>query len=42
MCLMTIPTDTSSYHVTHHLADVYCELELAEKAEEVLRRLSRN
>ena len=35
--LMTIPTEGSRYHVMHHLADVYCELNLATKAEELLR-----
>lgn len=35
-CLGTIPTETSRYHVLHHLADVYCELGLAGKAEELL------
>ena len=36
-CLMTIPTEASRYHVVHYLADVYCELKLAEKAEELLK-----
>jgi tetratricopeptide (TPR) repeat protein len=35
-CLQTIPTETSRFHVMHHLAGVYCEQGLAEKAEELL------
>lgn len=37
-CLMTISTETSRYHVMHHLADVYCELKLPEKAEELVKK----
>lgn len=37
-CLMTIPTETSRYHVMRHLADVYFELGRAESVEELLRR----
>ena len=35
-CLLTISTETSRYHIMHHLADVYCELRLAGKAEALL------
>ncbi|MCJ1251368.1 hypothetical protein MMC30_008601 [Trapelia coarctata] len=35
-CLELIPTETSRYHIMHYLADVYCELRLAGKAEELL------
>jgi tetratricopeptide (TPR) repeat protein len=36
-CLRAIPKETSRYHVMHHLADVYCELHLPEKAEQLLK-----
>ena len=36
-CLKIITSETSRYHVKHHLADVYCELDLAGKAEELLK-----
>lgn len=35
-CLQTIRTETSRFHIMHHLADVYCELGLAGKAEKLL------
>jgi len=37
LCLKLTLTETSRYHVMHHLADVYCELELPAKAEELLQ-----
>ena len=36
-CLKTIPSDTSRYHVMHHLADVYCELNIPKEAEDLVR-----
>jgi tetratricopeptide (TPR) repeat protein len=35
-CLKTIPSDASRYHVMHHLADVYCELKISGKAENLV------
>lgn len=32
-CYNTIPNDHSRYHVMHHLADVYCELDMGREAE---------
>lgn len=35
--LTTIPTEANRYHVMHHLADVYCELNLAVRVEDLLK-----
>ncbi|PGG95165.1 hypothetical protein AJ80_10008 [Polytolypa hystricis UAMH7299] len=36
-CLGMTQRDTSRYHIMHHLADVYCELEIPRLAEELVR-----
>lgn len=36
-CLITVPGDASRYHIMHHLGDVFCELGMPEKAEELVR-----
>jgi tetratricopeptide (TPR) repeat protein len=36
-CLKFIPENTSRYHIMHHLADVYCELNAPEQAEELVQ-----
>ena len=35
-CLKTIPSETSRYHIIHHLADVYCELKIPGAAENLV------
>jgi tetratricopeptide (TPR) repeat protein len=37
-CLNTIPGKESRYHVMHHLADIYCELQCPQEAERLVKQ----